>query len=155
MGRPANFAANRSTRATTKLEPAPQGMGAPPATRNTQGNDVEAHRCLPEGFLSPPRIHLMPATMVCVAYYTTRSHPDGGLRCIFTHRKQDWSSVTMSWLKSNMKKILCVKQAHPFPHAAQVGRISPDIFWRLPRYPARSWTKCACGATNQVARKTG
>ena len=70
------------------LEPAPQGMGAPPATGNTQGNAVEAHRSLPEGSLSPPRIHLMPATMVSVAYYTTRSHPDGGLRRIFAHRKQ-------------------------------------------------------------------
>ena len=31
------------------LEPAPQGMGAPPATGNTQGNDVEAHRSLSVG----------------------------------------------------------------------------------------------------------
>ena len=69
------------------LEPAPQGMGAPQATGNTQGNDVEAHRSLSEGFLSPPRIHLMPATMVCVAYYTTRSHPDGGRGRDVAHRK--------------------------------------------------------------------
>ena len=69
------------------LEPAPQGMGAPQAMGNTQGNDVEAHRNLPEGSLSPSRIHLMPATMMYVAYYTTRSHPDGGLRRIFVPRK--------------------------------------------------------------------
>ena len=29
------------------LEPAPQGMGAPQATENTQGNDAEASRSLP------------------------------------------------------------------------------------------------------------
>ena len=29
------------------LEPAPQGMGAPQATENTQGNDAETHSSLP------------------------------------------------------------------------------------------------------------
>ena len=70
------------------LEPAPQGMGAPPATGNTQGNDVEADRSFPEGSLSPPRIHLMPATMMCVRYYTTGSHPDEGRGRGVAHRKQ-------------------------------------------------------------------
>ena len=53
------------------LEPAPQGMGAPQATGDTQGNDADAHRCLPVCSCSPPRVHLMAATMVYVAYYTT------------------------------------------------------------------------------------
>ena len=46
-------------------------MGAPQATENTQGNDAEAYRSLPGRSRSPPKVHLMAATMVSVAYYTT------------------------------------------------------------------------------------
>ena len=53
------------------LEPAPQGMGAPQATGNTQRNDAEAPRSLHGRSRFPPMVHLMPATMVYVRYYTT------------------------------------------------------------------------------------
>ena len=69
------------------LEPAPQGMGAPQATESTQGNDAETHRSLPVILSTPPRVHLMAATRVYVRYYTTCSHPDGGLRRGVAHRK--------------------------------------------------------------------
>ena len=62
------------------LEPAPQGMGAPQATENTQGNDAEAHSGLPGRSRSSPRIHILPATMVSFRLFSTRSDPCGGLR---------------------------------------------------------------------------
>ena len=46
-------------------------MGAPQATESTQGNDAETHRSLPVILSTPPRVHLMAATRVSVAYYTT------------------------------------------------------------------------------------
>ena len=47
---------------------------------STQGNAVEVHRSLPGRSRSPPKVHLMAATSVCVRYYTSRSDPCGGLR---------------------------------------------------------------------------
>ena len=46
-------------------------MGAPQATENTQRNDEDAPRSLPVKSRFPPRVHIMAATMVSVAYYTT------------------------------------------------------------------------------------
>ena len=46
-------------------------MGAPQATKGTHKNVAEAHRSLSVISTFPPRVHLMPATMVYVRYYTT------------------------------------------------------------------------------------
>ena len=62
----------------SKLEPAPQGMGAPQATESTQQDDVEGLRSLPGRSRSPLVIHIMPAnvTRACVRLLQITVRPE-------------------------------------------------------------------------------
>ena len=73
------------------LEPAPQGMGAPQATENTQENDVEALRNLPERSRSPLVVHLMSATMAKIEICSKwLAHFVSHLSCVATGNVGTW-----------------------------------------------------------------
>ena len=70
---------------------------------STQGNAVEVHRSLPGRSRSPPKVHLMAATRVYVRYYTSRTHPAGGLgRSI---RGAGWPRSAFGMTRSDFQKI--------------------------------------------------
>ena len=69
------------------LDPCLRGMGAPKGNVHALWKAAEPRRGLPERSRSPPRVHIMPATMLSVACYSTRSDLFGGLRRILAQRK--------------------------------------------------------------------
>ena len=109
---------------------------------STQGNAVEVHRSLPGRSRSPPKVHLMAATTACIRYYTTRTHPAGGLgRSI---RGAGWPRSAFLMTRSDFQKN---------PSSEQ----TPNLAWNTARkvYTCTGdfedlgpifWTKCACSA---------
>ena len=69
---------------------------------STQGNAVEVHRSLPGRSRSPPKVHLMPATRASIRYYTTRTHPAGGLRRSI--RGAGWPRSAFGMTRSDFQK---------------------------------------------------
>ena len=80
---------------------------------STQGNAVEVHRSLPGRSRSPPKVHLMAATRVCIRYYTSRTHPCGGLRRSI--RGAGWPRSAFGMTRSDFQK---KSSSRPIPNLA-------------------------------------
>ena len=103
---------NRDTRSSATAH------GGAASRGSTQGNAVEVHRSLPGRSRSPPTVHLRAATRVSVRYYTTRTHPAGGLgRSI---RGAGWPRSAFGMTRSDFQKYSMSEQI-------------PNLAWNTPR----------------------
>ena len=92
---------------------------------STQGDAVEVHRSLPGRSRSPPKVHLMAATRVSVRYYTSRTHPAGGLgRSI---RGAGWPRSAYLMTRSDFQK-------------DSMSEATPNLAWNTARKVYDPWT---------------